>query len=80
LRWWPHRGDGRALLGFRIGGVEHRGRVLGTVNDGTEHQVEFVDQAGEQEGAVRHASTFQQQPLYPEFAVEDLQRQADVDL
>ena len=61
-------------------GIEHEGRALGAVDRRAEDQIEFVDQAGAQERAVGDAAALHQQALHAELAIENVQRQRQVDL
>src|SRR5882757_2823431 len=75
-----HRGDGRALVGFGFRGIEDARRPLCTVHDRTKDQVEFVDQSRAQKRAIGAAPSFQKQALHAEFAIEDIQREGEVEL
>src|SRR4051794_29180909 len=75
-----HRAQRCTPVAVGIPGIEYEGRALGAIDGRAEDQVEFVNQAGTQERAVGDAPALHQQALYTELAVEDVQRQREVDL
>jgi hypothetical protein len=75
-----HGCDGRALIGLGLGGIEHAWRALRAVYGWTDDQVQLVNQPRAQKGAVSTASTFEQQALHAEFAIENVKRKGKVEL
>ena len=59
------------------GGVKHAGRA---VHGGADDQVELIDQSSTQKRAIGSASSFEQQALHAELAIEDVQRAFEVEL
>src|SRR5438132_8540393 len=74
-----HRRDGRAAVGLGLRGIKDSRCSLGAVEGRTEDQVEFVDEPRTQKGAVGPAPSLQQQAFYAEFAIEDVQREGEVE-
>src|SRR5258707_2092929 len=63
-----------------VAGVEDGWRPLGAIDGRKNGKTDFIDKARPKESAVRAAAAFQQQALDPEFPVQDLQRQREIDL
>ena len=61
-------------------GIERTRCAFGAVNAGTDNKVDLVNQPGAQKRHVSCAAPFYQQPFHAEFAVENFQRQDEVDL
>src|SRR5689334_24312961 len=75
-----HRRDRSALTGIGLRRVEDARRALGTVDGRADDEADLIHQTGTQEGAVGAATTFKQQALHAEIAVEDLQGEREIDL
>src|SRR6185437_12168745 len=75
-----HRRDGGALTGLGVRGVEHARRAVCAVYDWTEGQVEFVHQSRTKKSAIGATSTFEQQALHAEFAIENVEHVGKVEL
>jgi hypothetical protein len=67
-----HRGEGSALVGCRFRGIENAWRALRAVHRRANDQVELVDKACPEKGAIDAAASLQQQPLHAELAMEDV--------
>src|SRR5205085_282054 len=66
--------------GILVAGVEDARRALGAVDGGADREADLVDQAGSEKRPVRAAAAFEQQALDPQLAVQDLQRQSQIEL
>ncbi|MFK4719816.1 hypothetical protein ABIE89_000916 [Bradyrhizobium niftali] len=53
---------------------------MGAIDRGAEDQIEFVDETGAQERAIGDAAALDQQALDAELAVENVERQREIDL
>ena len=56
------------------------GAPLVAIHAGTDNEIDLVDQPRPQKRAIGGATAFDQQPLHAEIAVEDIQRQGEVEL
>src|SRR5438874_13431176 len=75
-----HRADRRRDAGILVTGIEDARRALCSIDGGADRNADLVDQAGPQKGPVRAAAAFEQQAFDPQLAVQDLQRQPQIEL
>jgi hypothetical protein len=75
-----HRRDGSTLISLALRGVEQAWRPLRAVYGRTKDQIEFVDQSRTQKGAIGATSAFEQQTLHAEFATENVECKAEIEL
>src|SRR5712675_619964 len=69
----------RCAAGILVAGVEDARRALRSVDGGADRKADLVDQAGPQKRPVRAAAAFEQQAFEPQLAVQDLQRQSEIE-
>lgn len=75
-----HRRDGGSAIDLRIPGVKDTRCTFRAVHGRTQDQIELVDQSRAQKGTVGTAASLQQQPLHAEFAIEDVEREGEIEL
>jgi hypothetical protein len=75
-----HRRDGGSAIDLRIPGVKDTRCTFRAVHGRTQDQIELVDQSRAQKGTVGTAASLQQQPLHAEFAIQDVERECEIEL
>jgi hypothetical protein len=75
-----HQAERSSRVGLVLAGIEGVGPAPRAVHRRADREADLVDQAGPQKRAVRLAAAFEQQALDPQFAVQDLQRERQIEL